>query len=124
MSWSTSDTTTPVPTAAATGSSSVATNVMAIASCDVRPVRQIVMTAPVRSEPTAAKISSAARVGIATAPTIPEKTARITTIQSPDEIAPHRVRAPAVRLTAVCPTEPPTGWPWKNRSRGCRAPGR
>jgi hypothetical protein len=32
----------------------VATNVKAMAICDVRPVRQIVVTSPVRSDPIAA----------------------------------------------------------------------
>ena len=51
---------------------------------------------------------------MATTPTTPENNARISSIHSPEKIDAHRVRAPAARLRAVWPTEPPTGWPWKN----------
>jgi hypothetical protein len=91
----------------------VARKVAAMAICEFGPVRQTAPISPTRSEPTAAKMSSAARVGMATAPTIPEKTARMRTIHSPEKIEAHRVRAPAAWLRAVWPTEPPTGWPRK-----------
>jgi hypothetical protein len=54
LSWSSNDSTTPSPTAAATGSTSVARKVDAIAICDVAPVRQMVTTWLQRSDPTAA----------------------------------------------------------------------
>ena len=59
--------------------------------------------------PIPAKISTAASVGMATSPTTPAKAMRMTSIQMPDQIAAHLVRAPAATLRAVCPTEPPTG---------------
>ena len=92
----------------------VATKVAAIAICEIRPVRQIVASSRGRSDPIAAKMSTAASVGMATLPTIPANATRMTTIQMPDQIAAHRVRAPAATLSAVWPTEPPTGWP-RNR---------
>ena len=62
-------------------------------------------------DPAAAKIRTAASVGIATCPTTPENTTMISSIQMPDQIEAQRLRAPAARLSAVCPTEPPTGCP-------------
>jgi hypothetical protein len=59
--------------------------------------------------PTAARISSAANVDIKTLPMTPENNRRKTAIQSPEVMTDHRPRAPAATLTAVCPTEPPTG---------------
>ena len=46
-----------------------------MAICEVSPVRQMVAICPKRNEPAAAKISRAARVGMATAPTTPENSA-------------------------------------------------
>ena len=82
---------------------------MTSAICEVGPVRRIVVSSPGRSDPTAAKISTAASVGMATSPTTPEKATRMTSIHRPEKIAAHRLRAPTVRLRAVWPTEPPTG---------------
>ena len=62
-------------------------------------------------DPAAAKIRTAASVGIATCPTTPENATRISSIQIPDQIEAQRLRAPAARFSAVCPTEPPTGCP-------------
>ncbi len=58
-------------------------------------------------------MSTAARVGMATLPTMPEKASRMIAIQMPAKIAAQRLRAPAATLSAVWPTEPPTGCPPK-----------
>ena len=106
-----SESTRPSPTAWATGSSSVATKVEIRAICEIRPVRRIARNASVRSDPIAAAISTAARVAITTWPTSPDRAIRMTAIHRPAKIAAHRLRAPAETLSAVWPTEPPTGWP-------------
>ena len=54
LSCSSSDRATPTPTAAVTGRNSVARNVVATATCEVGPVRQMVTSSPGRSDPTAA----------------------------------------------------------------------
>ena len=64
----------------------------------------------------------AASVAMATWATTPEKATRMTTIQSPAKIAAQRVRPPAVLLSAVDPTEPPTGMPRKNPDATLPAP--
>ena len=104
---------TPSPTAAATGSSRVATNVAMTAICEAREVRMMARTCPVRRDPMAATISTAASVGMATVPTTPENASRMIAIQMPAKIAAQRSRAPAATLRAVWPTEPPTGCPRK-----------
>ena len=114
MSCISSDSATPSPTAAATGSSSVATRVVITATWETRPVRRIARKSPVRSDPIAAAISTAASVGISTCPTTPDNATMITASHTPAEIAAQRPRAPAATLTAVCPTDPPTGWPRKS----------
>ena len=90
-----------MPTAAATGRNSVAANVVMTTTCEMRPVRRIEATSPGRSEPTAAKIRIAPSGGTATFATSPEKTARITSIQTPDQIDAQRVLPPAATLSAV-----------------------
>ncbi len=70
----------------------------------------------------AAKMRIAPSVGMATLATSPEKAARITSIHTPDQISAHRVRAPALLLSAVWPTEPPTGTPRKNPDARLAAP--
>ena len=77
--------TTPSPTAAATGRNRVATNVAMTAICEAREVRMMARTCPVRSDPMAATISTAANVGIATVPTTPENASRMIAIQTPGE---------------------------------------
>ena len=67
-----------------------------------------------RSDITAAKISTAARVGIGTRPTTPENATRMISIQMPAKIDAHLLRAPAATLSDVLLTDPPTGVPWKN----------
>ena len=104
-----SERTRPIPTAAATGRNSVATNVAITAICEMRPVRRIARTSPTRNDPIAAKISTAANVDITTAPTRPEKSRSSTAIHMPRKIEAHRPAAPAERFKAVWPTEPPTG---------------
>ncbi len=49
----------------------------------------------------AATISTAARVGIATRPTMPPNATRISSIHSPEKIDAQRVRAPAAMFSAV-----------------------
>ena len=90
----------------------MATSVVRQATWETRPVRRIARKAPVRSEPIAAAISTAARVGMSTWPTTPENATRISASQTPAAIA-QRPRAPAATLIAVWLTEPPTGWPRK-----------
>ena len=90
-----------MPTAAVTDRRRVASNVVENAMREVAAVRQIVSMAPRRRDDAAANISTAASVGIATYPTIPENSTRITTIQTPDRIDAQRDRAPAVTLSAV-----------------------
>ena len=76
-------------------------------------MRRMVAISPGRSEPMAAKMRMAPRVGTAIFATSPEKMARMTSIHTPDQIAAHRVRPPTVTLSAVWPTEPPTAMPRK-----------
>ena len=83
------------------------------AICEMREVRMIARTCPVRRDPMAATMSTAARVGMTTAPTRPEKASRMIAIQMPEKMAAQRLRAPAATLSAVWPTEPPTGCPRK-----------
>src|SRR6478735_5280712 len=98
-----------MPTASGIGRNSVATNVVTNATADVGVVLATVNTSCSRSDLAPAAISTAARAGITTWATSVEKMARIRTSHRPAQIAPHRLRAPAVTLTAVCPTDPPTG---------------
>ncbi len=102
-----------MPTAAATGRNSVAAKVVTTAICEPRPVRRMLVSSPSWSEPMAAKMSIAPSVGTAIFATSPENTARITSSHKPDQITAHRVRAPTDTLSAVWPTEPPTGMPRK-----------
>ena len=74
--------------------------------------------------PIAAKISTAASVGIATLPTTPAKAMRMTSIQMPDQIAAQRVRAPAATLRAVCPTDRRPAGRGTGRRPGCPPLGR
>ena len=75
LSWSSSESATPMPTAAGDRQKSVATNVVDEGDPRREPARRDgVDRAPMRSEPRAAKISTAASVGMATWPTIPENT--------------------------------------------------
>ena len=83
------------------------------AICEAREVRMMARTCPVRRDPMAATISTAASVGMTTVPTMPENANRMIAIQTPAKIAAHRPRAPAATLNAVWPTEPPTGCPRK-----------
>ena len=55
------------------------------------------------TDPAAAKIRTAASVGIATSPTTPEKATMISSIQIPDQIEAQRVRAPAARVERGLP---------------------
>ena len=66
-----------------------------------------------RNDITAAKISTAANVGIGTRPTTPENATRMISIQTPAKIDAQRLRAPAATFSDVLLTEPPTGVPWK-----------
>ena len=84
-----------------------------MAICELTLVRMMLLIWPTRSDPTAATISTAARVGIATTPTTPDSATRITSIQIPAKIEAQRSTAPALTLIAVWPTEPPTGMPLK-----------
>ena len=61
-------------------------------------------------------------MGTAILATSPENRARITSSQTPDQIAAHRVRAPTDTFSAVWPTEPPTGMPRKNPEARLPAP--
>ncbi len=103
-----------MPTAAAMGRKSVARKVVTMAMTELAPVRTTILISSTLTELTAAKMRIAASVGIATRPTSPENSDRIASIQTPEKIDAHRVRAPAAALSAVWPTEPPTGWP-RNR---------
>jgi hypothetical protein len=47
-----------------------------------------------------------------TRPTTPDSRARMRSIHRPEKMEAQRERAPAARFRAVCPTDPPTGWPW------------
>ena len=76
-------------------------------------VFQTTPMSPKRSDITAAKISTAASVGIGTSPTSRARASRMTSIQTPAKMAAHRLRAPAATFNAVLLTEPPTGVPWK-----------
>ena len=69
---------------------------------------------PNRNDITAAKISTAASVGIGTSPTTPDNATRMSSIQMPAKIDAHRLLAPAATFSAVLLTDPPTGVPWKN----------
>jgi hypothetical protein len=100
----------------------VAANVKVTAICAIRPVRMMVRISPNRSAPAAAKMSTPARVGTATLATRGDTAARITSIQTPDQIAAHRVRPPARLFSAVWPTEPPTGRPPNNPDTRLPAP--
>ena len=111
-----------MPTAAATGRNKVAAKVVITTTCEMRPVRRMVATSPGRSEPMAAKMRMALRAGTAIFATSPEKMTRITSIQTPDQIAAQRVRLPPATLSAVCPTEPPTGMPRKKPAARLPAP--
>ena len=95
LSCSSSEQITPTATAAATGSARVATKVTTI---PILPVWLVLQTTPMslnRSDITAAKISTAASVGIGTSPTTPENATRMISIQIPAKIDAHRLRAPA-----------------------------
>ena len=108
-----SESATPRPTAAATGRSRVAANVEMAAIWDIRLVRMMASMAPVRKDPIAAVINTAARVAVTTLPTACENATMMMSIQTPVKIAAHLSRAPAATLRAVCPTDPPTGSPPK-----------
>ena len=58
---------------------------------------------------TPATISRPASVGWATLPISEAKTTRISSMNRPEKIAAHLVRAPDATFNAVWPTEPPTG---------------
>ena len=105
-----------MPTAAVTGRNNVARKVVIRRDLEMGPVRQDREISARRSDPMPATMRTPARVGIAIWPTTPAKTTRITSIQRPRKIAAQRLRAPALTLSAVCPTDPPTGWPL-NRPR-------
>jgi len=60
------------------------------AICDGRPVRRTVSILPSRRELAAAKINTAASVGIRIFPTIPENSTRISSIHSPEKIDAQR----------------------------------
>ena len=92
---------TPTPTAAATGRNSVATNVAMTATCELRPLRMMARSAPVRNEPMAATMSTAASVDITTCPTTPENATRMMAIHTPEKMAAQRPTAPAETLSAV-----------------------
>ena len=77
-------------------------------------VFQTTLISPGRSDLTAAKISTAPSVGIATAPTSPDSATRITSIHSPAKTDDKRLQAPADTFSAVDPTDPPTGVPWNS----------
>lgn len=111
MSCSSSESTTPIPTATGIDSSSVATKVATSAIWEAAPVRQIVRIWAGWIAATEARIRTAASVAIATLPTIPANTSRITSIQIPLRIEAQRLRAPTETESAVCPTDAPTGIP-------------
>ena len=75
----------PTPTAAATGSARVAPKVTSSAIFPVWAVFQTTAISPGRSDLTAAKISTAPSVGIATAPTSPDSATRMTQHPEPGE---------------------------------------
>jgi hypothetical protein len=83
LSWSSSESATPIATAAATGRSSVATKVVIIAAREIRLVLSTVLTRLKRSELYAAYTSTAASVGMATTPTTWDRRSRMTSIHNP-----------------------------------------
>jgi hypothetical protein len=89
----------------------VATKVATRAICELGPACHTVTTRPQRSAPYAATMSTAASVVIGTTFTRLENSARMTSIHTPAATAAHRPTAPALRLRAVWPTEPPVGCP-------------
>ena len=92
-----------------TGRNKVARKVAMAPTCELRPVRKIARAAPVRNDPTAATMSTAAKVDITTLPTMPESATRMTAIQTPEKIAAQRSVAPAAAFNAVCQKEPQIG---------------
>jgi hypothetical protein len=89
----------------------VPTNVVTAAIMEVGLWRRTNVRLSTLTDPIAAEMRTAASVGNATPPTAPANATRIASIQSPEKIAAHLVRAPAVTFKAVCPTDPPTGCP-------------
>src|SRR4029453_18950239 len=96
------------------GRNRVAPKVTTAAARDPKPVRMMVSISRTRTDPIAANMRIAARVGMATLATAVEKRARINNIHTPDKMDAQRVRAPTATLMAVLATEPPTASPWKH----------
>jgi hypothetical protein len=113
---------TPIPTAAWIGSASVATNVATIATREIGPVRQMTRNSSTLIVLTPATISSPARAGMGTASTSGPSATRITSMNTPDRIAAHRALAPPLTLSAVRPTDAPTGMPLNSPKAAFAAP--
>jgi hypothetical protein len=75
---------------AATGTKRVATKVAQTAIWQVREVRMMALTCPVRRDPMAATMSTAAGVGMATMPTTPEKASKMLTPSTVSAHGDHR----------------------------------
>ena len=91
----------------------MAPKVVMTATCEVRPVRRMVAISPTRSEPTAAKMRIAPRVGTRD---LGDQAGEDGQDHQHPHAGPDRCppgRPPTVTFSAVWPTEPPTATPRK-----------
>ena len=109
LSWSIAESTTPMPTATWMGRKSVARSVVPITIREDQPVAHTVVISPTRIDPVAATMSTAARVGTATLPTIPAKATRTASIHRPEKIEAQRECAPALDVHRGLAHRSPTG---------------